>query len=272
MPESSQSEQTRSELGEMGLLEHLDDLRKRLLRCLASAFIGMLACYAFAEKLFDWLMLPLFRALPDKGSMIYTAPHEAFFTYIKVAFVAGIFVTSPYIFYQIWLFVRPGLYAHERKFLIPIAFCSAVLFVVGAIFGYFIIFPYAYKFFMGFSDMFISPMITMREGFSFALRLLLAFGIVFELPLVIFFLARLGLVTSTTLRTKRKYAILIAFMISAMLTPPDLFTQAFMAGPLVVLYEVGVIIAAVFGKKKPRSSQDGQSAGETGVAESEKSS
>lgn len=255
MPDAGESQGSKqegagNEFGEMGLLEHLDELRKRLLRCLASAFLGMLACYAFSEQLFDWLMLPLFRALPDKGSMIYTAPHEAFFTYIKVAFVAGIFLTSPYIFYQIWLFVRPGLYAHERKFLIPIAFCSAILFVGGAVFGYFIIFPYAYKFFMGFTDVFISPMITMREGFSFALRLLLAFGIVFELPLVIFFLARLGLVDSKMLRKKRKYALLIAFMLSAMLTPPDIFTQTFMAGPLVVLYEVGVIIAAVFGKKK----------------------
>jgi sec-independent protein translocase protein TatC len=255
MPEQAENGKPSNEFGEMGLLDHLDELRKRLLRCLASAFLGMLACYVFAKQLFDWLMLPLFRALPEKGSMIYTAPHEAFFTYIKVAFVAGIFLTSPYIFYQIWLFVRPGLYASERKLLIPIAFCSALLFVTGAVFGYFIIFPYAYKFFMGFSDIFISPMITMREGFSFAVRLLLAFGIVFELPLVIFFLARLGLVTSKTLRKKRKYAILIAFMLSAMLTPPDIFTQTFMAGPLVVLYEVGVIIAAVFGKKpKPRDS------------------
>ena len=253
MPETSQTESTSNSLGEMGLLEHLDDLRKRLLRSIVAAFVGMLACYAFAEKLFDWLMLPLFRALPDKSSMIYTAPHEAFFTYIKVAFVAGIFLTSPYIFYQIWLFVKPGLYSHERKLIYPMSFFSALLFVIGALFGYFVIFPYAYKFFMGFSDLYISPMITMREGFSFALRLLLAFGIVFELPLVIFFLARLGLVTPKGLRKKRKYALLVAFMISAMLTPPDVFTQTFMAGPLIVLYEVGVWIAVIFGKKRPES-------------------
>jgi len=253
MPETSQTESSSNSLGEMGLLEHLDDLRKRLLRSIVAAFVGMLACYAFAEKFFDWLMLPLFRALPDKSSMIYTAPHEAFFTYIKVAFVAGIFLTSPYIFYQIWLFVKPGLYSHERKLIYPMSFFSALLFVIGALFGYFVIFPYAYKFFMGFSDLYISPMITMREGFSFALRLLLAFGIVFELPLVIFFLARLGLVTPKGLRKKRKYALLVAFMISAMLTPPDVFTQTFMAGPLIVLYEVGVWIAVIFGKKRPES-------------------
>ena len=251
-PSQTQTEtSSHNSLGEMGLLEHLDDLRKRLMRSIVAAFVGMLACYAFAEKLFDWLMLPLFRALPDKSSMIYTAPHEAFFTYIKVAFVAGIFLTSPYIFYQVWLFVKPGLYSHERKLIYPISFFSALLFVTGAVFGYFIIFPYAYKFFMGFSDIYISPMITMREGFSFAFRLLLAFGIVFELPLVIFFLARLGLVTPKGLRKKRKYALLVAFMVSAMLTPPDVFTQTFMAGPLIVLYEVGVWIAVIFGKKRP---------------------
>ncbi|MFP4428230.1 MAG: twin-arginine translocase subunit TatC [Desulfovermiculus sp.] len=241
-----------SSLGEMGFLEHLDDLRRRLIRALIAAFVGMLACYAFAETLFDWLMLPLFEALPEKSTMIYTAPHEAFFTYIKVAFVAGIFLTSPYIFYQIWLFVRPGLYVHERKYIMPISFCSALLFVVGSLFGYFIVFPFAYKFFMGFSDVFISPMITMKEGFSFALRMLIAFGIVFELPLVIFFLARLGLVTPAMLRKKRKYAILCGFLVSALLTPPDVFTQTFMAVPLILLYELGIWIAVFVGRKRER--------------------
>ncbi|MFP4258334.1 MAG: twin-arginine translocase subunit TatC [Desulfovermiculus sp.] len=241
-----------SSLGEMGFLEHLDDLRRRLIRALVAAFVGMLACYAFAKTLFDWLMLPLFEALPEESSMIYTAPHEAFFTYIKVAFVAGIFLTSPYIFYQIWLFVRPGLYAHERKYIMPISFCSALLFVVGSLFGYFIVFPFAYKFFMGFSDVFISPMITMKEGFSFALRMLIAFGIVFELPLVIFFLARLGLVTPAGLRKKRKYAILCGFVLSALLTPPDVFTQSFMAVPLILLYELGIWIAVFVGRKRER--------------------
>jgi sec-independent protein translocase protein TatC len=253
-------------LGEMGFLEHLDELRKRLIRALVAAFAGMLACYAFSKTLFDWLMLPLFRALPDKSSMIYTAPHEAFFTYIKVAFVAGVFVTSPYIFHQIWLFVRPGLYAHERKYILPISFCSALLFVVGSLFGYFIVFPFAYKFFMGFADVFISPMITMKEGFSFALRLLIAFGIVFELPLVIFFLARLGLVTPAWLRAKRKYAILCGFLVSAFLTPPDIFTQTFMAGPLILLYELGIWIAVFVGRQQNDEAKETAHAKDDGSA------
>ncbi len=247
--------QSSSDQAEMGLFDHLTELRQRFLRIIIAAFIGMLACYAFAEILFNWLMLPLIQAMPDKSTMIYTAPHEAFFTYIKVALVGGIFLTSPYIFYQLWLFVRPGLYAHEKKYILPISFFSALLFVGGAIFGYSIIFPYAYKFFMGFAKVYISPMITLREGFSFALRLLIAFGIVFELPLVIFFLARLGLVTPKSLRKKRKYAILGTFLLSALITPPDLVTQVFMAGPLIFLYEVGIWIAVIFGKKKPKSEE-----------------
>ena len=252
MTESETQKETNQNggLGEMGILEHLDELRRRLFRALIAAFAGMLACYAFAKTPFDWLMLPLYKALPEKSTMIYTAPHEAFFTYIKVAFVAGFFLTSPFIFYQAWLFVRPGLYAHERKYIMPISFFSALLFVGGSLFGYFIVFPFAYKFFMGFSDIFISPMITMKEGFTFALRLLIAFGIVFELPLVIFFLARLGLVTPASLRKKRKYAILCGFLLSAILTPPDIFTQTFMAGPLILLYEVGIWIAVFVGKKR----------------------
>lgn len=248
--------QSSSDQAEMGLFDHLAELRQRLLRIIIAAFIGMLTCYAFAEKLFNWLMMPLIQAMPDKSTMIYTAPHEAFFTYIKVALVGGIFLISPYIFYQLWLFVRPGLYAHEKKYILPISFFSAILFVGGAIFGYSIIFPYAYKFFMGFAKTYISPMITLREGFSFALRLLIAFGIVFELPLIIFFLARLGLVTPKSLRKKRKYAILGTFVLSALITPPDLVTQVFMAGPLIFLYEVGIWIAVIFGKKKPKPEQE----------------
>lgn len=250
--QGGEQEEKSRELGEMGLLDHLTELRSRLFRALAAAFLGMLACYVFAKRIFDWLMEPLYQALPEGSTMIYTAPHEAFFIHIKTAFVAGVFLTSPYIFYQFWLFIKPGLYPHERKYLIPISFCSALLFVGGALFGYFVIFPFAYEFFMGFADILISPMITMREGFSFALRILLAFGIVFELPLVIFFLSALGLVNAEMLRKKRKYMIIMAFILSAVLTPPDLITQAFMAGPLVLLYEIGVLIAGVMGRKKKR--------------------
>ena len=263
---SEESEQSQagdaSDLGEMGFLDHLQELRKRLIHAIAAAFAGMLACFAFSQQLFEWLMLPLYRVMPEGSSMIYTAPHEAFFTYIKVALIAGIFLASPYIFYQVWIFVKPGLYASERKYIAPIAFVSALLFVGGAVFGYFIIFPPAYNFFMSFTNQYINPMISMKEGFSFAFRILLAFGVVFELPLAIFFLARLGVVTSEMLRRIRKYAILVIFAVSALLTPPDLFTQTFMAGPVIVLYEASIWIARIFGRREPKKKEK-ESGGDT---------
>ncbi|MFO7717035.1 MAG: twin-arginine translocase subunit TatC [Thermodesulfobacteriota bacterium] len=253
------SQQEAPDEGRMGLIEHLNDMRRSIVRSVVAAFVGMLACYAFKEQLFDYLMLPLYQALPEESTLIYTAPHEAFFTYIKVAFVAGLFLASPYIFYQVWSFVAPGLYKHERKWLIPIAVFCALFFCCGAIFGYAVVFPWGYKFFMGFAEDLIRPMLTMRESFAFAMRLLIAFGVVFELPLVIFFLARLGLVSAAGLRQKRKYALLIAFIVSALLTPPDLVTQTFMAGPLALLYELSIWVAVVFGKKRP-SADDGAEA------------
>ncbi len=250
------------EIAQMSLLEHLEELRDRLVRAIIGIFIGMLACVPLSKQIFNYLMLPLFHSLPKGSSMIYTSPHEAFFVYLKTAFIAGIFLTLPYSFYQIWLFIKPGLYPEERKFILPIAICSALLFLIGGLFGYFIIFPYAYRFFMSFANMYISPMISMKEGLAFAVRILIAFGIVFELPLVIFFLARLGLVTSKMLRRFRKYAILIAFIIGAILTPPDVVTQLLMAGPLVLLYEVGILVAYLFGKKEKKDKKQGERDGE----------
>ncbi len=142
-----------------------------------------------------------------------------------------------------WGFIAPGLYEHERKWMIPLAFLSAFFFVGGALFGYYVVFPFGCEFFMGFADEFIRPMPTLREYLGFSLKLLFAFGVIFELPLFIFFLARLGVVTAEGLRSKRKYAILVCFICSAILTPPDVMTQTLMAGPLIILYEVGIWVA-----------------------------
>ncbi len=240
------------EAHEMTLLEHLEELRNRLVKVIIGIFLGTLACVPLSRQLFNYIMLPLFHSLPEGSKMIYTSPHEAFFVYLKTALISGIFLTLPFSFYQIWLFVKPGLYPEERKYIIPIAISSALLFISGALFGYFVIFPYAYTFFMSFSNIHISPMISMKEGLSFAIRILIAFGLVFELPLIIFFLARLGLVTSKTLKKYRKYAILIAFIVSAILTPPDAVTQILMAVPLIILYEVGIWIAFLFGKERKK--------------------
>jgi sec-independent protein translocase protein TatC len=187
-----------------------------------------------------------------EGHFQYTYPAEAFFAHIKISIVAGLFLVSPYVFAQIWGFIAPGLYAHERKWMVPMALFSGAFFTGGALFGYFQVFPYAFDFFAGFSNEGIQFVPKLNEYLSFCLKLLFAFGLVFELPLFIFFLARLGMVSSTGLRKKRKYAILCAFVLSAVLTPPDPFTQCLMAGPLIVLYEVGIWVAFFFGKKEKR--------------------
>ncbi|EGB16521.1 Sec-independent protein translocase, TatC subunit [Pseudodesulfovibrio mercurii] len=191
-------------------------------------------------------------AVAREGHFQYTYPAEAFFAHIKISIVAGLFLVSPYVFAQIWGFIAPGLYSHERKWMVPMALLSGLFFTGGALFGYFQVFPYAFDFFAGFSNEGIQFVPKLNEYLSFCLKLLFAFGFVFELPLFIFFLARLGLVSSTGLRKKRKYAILIAFVVAAILTPPDPFTQCLMAGPLIVLYEVGIWVAFFFGKKEKR--------------------
>ncbi|NCC23757.1 MAG: twin-arginine translocase subunit TatC [Deltaproteobacteria bacterium] len=243
-PESEDSQEA------MPFTAHLEELRNRIVRCLIASFVGFLACYGFAKELFDILMRPLVAVMPPDSALIYTGLPEGFFTYIKVAFLAGIFLASPYIFFQLWRFIAPGLYSEERRYLVPVAFFSALFFVSGAMFGYFVVFPFGFEFFMGFATDMIRPMPSLKEYFSFSVKLLFAFGLVFELPLFIFFLARMGMVTSAGLRKKQKYAILVSFIVSAILTPPDMVSQVFMAGPLIILYEASIWVAYYLGKER----------------------
>lgn len=243
----------------MTLLDHLSELRVRLVRSLVALAVGFFACYGFAEQLFNYLMIPLTRALPAGGKLIYTALPEAFFVYMQVALVAGAFLASPYLFYQIWAFIAPGLYDEEKRHVIPIAGASALFFVAGAAFCYFQVFPYAFEFFVGFATDIIEPMPKLDEYLGFTLKMLLAFGLIFEMPLFAFFLARLGLVTAQWMRKTRKYAILAIFIVAAILTPPDVFSQMMMAAPMLVLYEISILVAAVFAKKKPGADgEDGE--------------
>ena len=229
---------------------HLAELRKRLIICFVAVGIGFCGCYAFSKRLFEILMHPLLMAMPPEEKLVYTGLPEAFFTYLKVAFLAGILLAVPVIMYQFWMFIAPGLYDKEKRLVVPIVFLSSLFFVGGALFGYFIVFPFGFKFFMGFASDAIRPLPSMKEYLSFSTRLLFAFGIVFELPLFVTFLAKLGIVDVPFLKKNRKYAILLFFTFSAILTPPDVITQLMMSGPLIALYEVGIIGARMFGKKK----------------------
>ncbi len=239
-------------------IEHLEELRKRLVVSLIAVGIGFIVCYIFSKEIFEFLMLPLQRALPSGATMIFTTPAEAFFTYMKVGLLAGVFVASPIVLYQIWLFVAPALYSHEKKYVIPFVFSSTVLLVAGAAFGYFVAFPVFAKFFMHFATDFIQPAPRLKESFSFCATLLLTFGLTFELPLFMLFLSKLGVIDARMLARNRKYVIIIIFIVAAVLTPPDPLSQVMMAVPLVVLYEVSIWVARIFGKKPKKKGKKKQ--------------
>lgn len=230
-------------------IEHLEELRKRLIISLIAVGIGFGICYIFSKEIFQLLMIPLQKALPKGATMIFTTPAEAFFTYFKVALLAGIFAASPVILYQIWLFVAPALYSHEKKYVIPFVISSTLLFIGGAAFGYFIVFPFGFKFLMSFATDLIQPAPRLKESLSFCSMLLFAFGLTFELPLLILFLSKVGVVNARMLARNRRYAIVAIFIVAAILTPPDVVSQLMMAIPLLILYEAGIWIAKIFGRR-----------------------
>jgi sec-independent protein translocase protein TatC len=238
---------------------HLEELRNRLIKCLIAVGVGFVLSYGFKEILFKILVLPLVKVMAEGDHLIFTGLPEAFFTYLKVALLAGLMLASPVILYQFWMFVAPGLYKKERRLLGPIVLLSSFFFIAGALFGYFIVFPWGFKFFLGFATESIRPLPSMKEYLSFSAKLLLAFGLVFELPMVLTFLARLGIVSVDFLKKNRKYAVLLFFVGAAILTPPDVVTQIMMAVPLMAMYELSIIGARLFGKKKPREDKAEQS-------------
>ncbi|MFH1490000.1 MAG: twin-arginine translocase subunit TatC, partial [Pseudomonadota bacterium] len=225
-------------------------------------------CYFFSKELFQILVLPLKANMPEGDRLIYTNLPEMFFTYLKTAFVAGILLASPFIFYHIWMFIAPGLYQKEKRYVLPFVIFSTVLFVGGGLFGYFVVFPFGFKFFMGFADESVQALPSVKQYFSFAVKLLFAFGIVFEMPIVVFFLTRMGLVTPEFLKKNRKYAILLAFVVGAILTPPDVITQCMMAGPLILLFEISIFISRMARAKKEKEQREADEKAGEGEASS----
>ena len=240
---------------------HLEELRTRLIRCAIAIGVGFVIAFGFKERLFSILVQPLVKVMKPGETLIYTGLPEAFFTYLKVAFLTGLMVASPIILHQFWMFVAPGLYKKERRMLAPVVLLSSFFFIGGALFGYFFVFPWGFKFFIGFASDTIRPLPSMREYFGFSAKLLLAFGLVFELPLVLTFMSKLGIVSVDFLKKNRKYAILLIFSGAAILTPPDVITQIMMALPLMVLYEISIIGAKLFGKRKEEAKEAEQKAG-----------
>lgn len=244
----------------MSIIGHLNELRRRLFRIVIIVILGFVAFYGVSEPLYGFLSAPLQACMPEGSKLIYTSPQGAFFTYMKVALVASLFGTSPFSFYQLWAFIAPGLYREERRAVLPLAFFSSIFFLAGAAFCFFLVFPIAFQFFMGFATETIVPMISVEEYLSFALKLLIAFGVVFEMPLFAYFLSRFGLLTPDFMRRSRRYAILVIFIVAAILTPPDVFSQCLMAMPMLLLYEVSIYVSAAAYKKKDEGREKQKSA------------
>lgn len=250
----------------MGLMDHLTELRGRLVRCCIAVCIGFAVCWAVVDPIFDILIQPLLSVLPQGTHAQYTTLPEAFFTRMYIAFVAGVFLASPAIFYQIWAFVAPGLYDEEKRHILPVAILSAIFFVAGGAFCYFIVFPFAFSFFVSFStpDIVITPKVS--DYLSFVLKLLIAFGLIFEMPIFTLFLARMGILTAALMRKGRRYAIVGIFILAAILTPPDVVSQLLMACPMLLLYEASIWVAAAFGRKPRPAGADANAAAEQRAA------
>jgi len=236
-------------------LSHLEELRKRLIVCAIGVGCAFFVAYFFKEDLFGFLIMPLKEVMPEGDRLIFTSLPEMFFAYLKVSLIAGILAATPVIFYELWMFIAPGLYQHELRFVIPFVVCSSFLFTAGALFGYFIVFPFGFKFLMGYANESVQALPSVKEYFSFSIKLLFAFGLVFEMPVVVFFLAKMGLVTAEAMRRKRKYALLMTFVVGAVLTPPDVVTQFMMAFPLMILYEFSIFVAKFAATKKKEKAE-----------------
>ncbi len=217
--------------------DHLDELRHRLIVSLVGIGLGFAISYGFSQQ----LLLLLQRPMPTR--LVFIAPTEAFFVNLKVAFYAGLFLSVPLLLFQLWKFVAPGLYEHERRYSFPFLIISTVLFLLGAVFAYVVILPIALHFLMSQGGELWKPSITLSNYLSFCMRLILAAGLIFEFPVLMYFLAKVGIVTPELLIRNRKYAILVAFVIAAILTPPDVFSQVLLAVPLCLLFEVSVFVA-----------------------------
>lgn len=240
------------------LKPHIQDLRKRLIISCLTLIIVFLVCFSFWDHIFEWIKLPLTQAFQNdvRGELVQLSPAEGVFTAMKVSFFASLAISMPVIFWQIWLFIAPGLYKHEKMIIIPFVFFATLMFAIGASFAYFIVFPYVIKYVLLFGNEFFSANISVENYVTFFTRLILGFGIAFELPVLSYFLAKVGLITDETLKGFFKYAIVIIFIIAAIITPPDVLSQFFMAIPLIGLYGISILIAKIINPAPPAEKEE----------------
>lgn len=228
------------------LKPHIADLRKRLMISSAFLLVAFFACFYVYEPILNWMMIPIEAVLPEGSKMVAIEVQETFFTALKVAFFSAFLVSLPIIFWQMWLFMSPGLYANEKKIILPFVFSATFMFLTGGAFAYYIVVPFGFEFLVTFGSQVVSVMPSIGKYVSFFTKLVFGFGIAFELPVITFFFAIIGVLNDQMMKDFFKYAIVLIFVMSALLTPPDVITQFLMAGPLIFLYGVSIFIAKVF--------------------------
>ncbi len=260
----------------MPQIDHLVELRGRMMYSLGVVLVLFFVCYYFAADVYGFLVQPLADIFNEMGGdrrLIYTGLHEAFFTYIKVAFFAALFLSFPFLAVQVWMFVAPGLYKNEKRAFVPFLVATPILFFLGGSLVYYLIFPLAWKFFVSFESaggvgtMAIQLEAKVDQYLSLVMRLIFAFGVCFELPVVMTLLARAGMITAKGMAEKRKYAIVIAFIVAAVLTPPDVISQIGLALPTLGLYEISILCVRLVERRRERAAQDAEGDEDDGPAE-----
>ena len=235
----------------MSFLEHLDELRKRIVNAAIAVLVGILISFSFISRIYSFLMAPTMRQLPPGSRLIYTEPGEAFSLYIQLSMIVGVILASPFIMYQVWMFIAPGLYSNEKRMAIPFVLFTTIGFLLGASFNHFIAFPFMMKFFASFNTPDLAFMPKLEDVFGLYTKMLIGMGLVFQMPTIVYFLARIKLITARFLAKNFKYAFLIIFIAAAVITPTgDMMTQAIFAAPMVGLYLLSIAIAWIVGPKR----------------------
>ena len=247
------------ELPAMSFLDHLEELRRRIIYSLIAVAVGFFACWGYAENIYGFMQRPIMDALRHNGmaeKLVYLNPTEPFNLYLKVAALGGLFVTSPFVLYQVWAFISPGLYRHEKRYVTPFMISTVALFLAGGYFGYKLVYPQALEFLIGYGKQF-QPMITIGEYTDLFLVIIIGMGVIFELPILVFFLALMGIVTAGWMWRNLRYSILVIFIIAAVLTPTtDILNMCIFAAPMVALYVLSIGIAWLVHPKQRRARRE----------------
>jgi sec-independent protein translocase protein TatC len=238
------------------LTTHLEELRKRLIRIMIVVVIVFCLVYSKSQIFMDFITAPVLPVMPEDSSMAILKLTEGFFTELKLSLMVAVFLSMPIIFYQLWKFIAPGLYAQEKKYVFAFVVMSTVLFFSGGAFAYYVVFPFGFKFFLGYAEGYVTANLSIQWYLSFVTRLVMAFGLVFEMPVFTLFLSKMGILTAEMMRKHRRYSYFGVFVFSAIITPPDVFTQVMMSGPMILLYEISVHVARIFGRKREIKEED----------------